>query len=83
MTWYDGANSQVRSGVKIFFAERAWCPAEPQGVSDRVRHEAMAGQHPRPAGAAADAVVGGVEVDVAAAVRNQVRRVPGGGEQLR
>ena len=55
---------------------------EPEGVGDRVRREAVAGRQRRAAGGAADAVVGGVEVKVGSAVRDQVGWVPGGGEQL-
>ena len=56
---------------------------EPEGAGDGMRHESMTRQHPRPAGTAADAVVGGVKVNVGAAVRHEVRGVPGGSQQLR
>src|SRR6185437_8840347 len=55
---------------------------EPEDVGDRVSREAVAGRQRRTAGGAADAVVGGVEVKVGPAVRDQVGRVPGRGEQL-
>jgi hypothetical protein len=44
--------------------------------------QAVTGRQGRAAGGAADAVVGGVEVKMGPAVRDQVGRVPGGGEQL-
>jgi len=73
----------IATGTRLPAPAGGWSREEPEGPGDRVRHEAVTGQYPRPAGAAADAVVGGIEVQVGTAVRHQVRRMPGGGEPFR